>query len=139
MLNRYLFRTEVNIHWKIIFIVFLILFVSFENSKLTAEQKQYPNIPSAMTKSQLKALGVIAPDGKTRFVFPMKVMTAKRIKEELGVVYFKKGNIDFVRTKSWRGFSDIAKASTDDLTRTIADLISRVDSLEGRVRKLENK
>lgn len=116
---------------------FLILLISMGTNTVFAQKKWEP-------KTKLKPLGVITPDGR-KMVFPMWSQTAEGFEKKMGVV-FQEAGVNYVQATSWQVFSYIAKACTNDLERTVADLVSRVDKLEGqvaelgkRVEKLEKK
>lgn len=114
---------------KIVTIASLMVFIFCGTYTLFAQQLQpAPN---------LKPLGVIAPDGR-KMIFPMRSATAQKFEREMGVVLQEAG-VNFVRAKSWKVVAHAAKASADDLERTIADLVARVDALEKRVDALEEK
>lgn len=122
---------------KINIILFLILLFVFNNHNLFAQQLKPLEIKKTDLISKLTALGVIAPDGKTT-IFPMSLTTSQKFEKELGVVRIE-GGIPFVRTSSWDNFYHVAKASVNDLERTVADLLARVDKLEKRVDELEGR
>ena len=123
---------------KMIVLVFVLLFVILTWGTLSGQQIKTMEAAKAFSMPELRALGVIAPDGKTTSVFPMGMGTAQKFEREFGVARTESG-IAFVKTASWGDFTRVAKASVDDLSRTVADLISRVDNLEKRVDNLEKK
>jgi hypothetical protein len=123
---------------KMIVVVFVICSMILTGETLLAQRVRTMEATKAISIPELKALGVIAPDGKTTLVFPMGLATAQNFARELGVARTE-GGVAFVKTDSWRDFTRVAKASVDDLARTVADLVSRVDTLEKRVDGLEKR
>ena len=112
---------------KIILISFLTVFIFYGIHTTFAQQ-----FPPAR---KLTPVGVISPDG-AKAVYLMGPAAAEKLKSKWGVVMEEAG-VPFVEAKSWKLFAGAAKASADDLARTVADLISRVDVLEKRVDELE--
>ena len=111
-------------------IIAIILFVIFGGTSISFSQ-QFGVMP------KLVPLGVITPDGE-RAIFQMSEPTAKQLIWELGV-RTKEGDVPFVYGNSWEAVVRVAKASSEDLTRTVADLLVRVDNLEKRVTDLERR
>lgn len=81
--------------------------------------------------------GVISPDGR-KSVFTMSSATAQQFERKYGIVA-REGEVNYIQANSWELYARAAKASADDLERTVADLVARVDKLEERVDALEQK
>ena len=95
------------------------VFIVFVGSSLLLAQSKLVKLDKE--KYALEPLGIISPNPKIKAVFPMGAVTAKEFKRKYGVVKMM-GGVDFVKAKSWELYSAMAKASSDDLSRVVADL-----------------
>jgi len=131
--------------WKIVIFLSLILLFLLVNVKSPA-QKYYvePVKIEGLTAAQtgiegaLLPLGVIGPNRKTRAVFPVSGETLKSLKAKYKFMEQKAG-IPFIKAASWPDFALVAKKSTEDLERALANLLQRINNLEERVKKLEGR
>lgn len=125
--------------WKISFIVFMVLLFSLACHKIIAKEKYTSEgMVGKWMKADFRKLGVIAPDGKIKLVFPM---SKKSFAHFYGArpVGFGVRPVPYVKMASWEDFANASKASTEDLMEIIANLNARVDELEGRIAELEKK
>lgn len=113
--------------WKVIVIIFFIIF-GLANFSFSQQWG---------SKANLVPLGVITPDGG-RMIFQMSGPEAAKLSKALGI-RMEEGGVPYVWGHSWRAVAQVAKASSEDLSRTVADLVVRVDALEKKVSDLEKK
>jgi len=131
--------------WKIVTLMSLILLFLLVNNKSPAQQyytkpikvKEWAMAPNGGV-DVLVPLGVIGPDRKARAVYPVSGSTLKLLGAKYKFVDEKEG-IPFLRAASLPDFAFIAKKSTEDLERALANLLHRVNNLEERVKKLERR
>ena len=116
---------------KIIITVFLTAIIVFLSHISFSQQIKTNSLP------KLIQLGIISPDG-SKAVYLMWPGTAEEFKKKWNVTEEEAG-VPFLRAISWADLAQVAMASSNDLERTVVDLIARVDVLEKKVNELENK